>query len=89
LLDAGEYGDAARYAADVVGLTRLDSLTLRRSGRVGEGLLLQARAERGQRHDDRARELAVQAIAPLTFGLGADHPLTRRAAALVDSLKVP
>jgi hypothetical protein len=88
LLDAGDYADAERYAGDLVALARLDSLTLTRSGRVGSGLLLQARAERGQGHDDRARALVLQAVAPLAFGLGPEHPLTRQARALADSLKV-
>jgi len=89
LLDAGDYADGARYAEAVLRIAQVDSLSLTRSGLVGMGLVLQARAAAGQGHRVQARDLAVRALPPLTFGLGSDHPLTRRAVALADSLKTP
>ena len=54
---------------------------------VGLGLLLQARAESGQGHAREGEKLAASAVTPLAFGMGPDHPLTREARALADSLR--
>ncbi len=86
LLQAGDYAGAEHYGAEIVRVAQLDSLTLTRSGHVGLGLLLEARAEAGLGHAAAAKDLAARSIPPLTFGLGKDHSLTRSAVALRDSL---
>ncbi len=82
----GAFETAARYAADVVRITTLDSLTATRSGLVGTGLVAQARAELGRGHLARARDLVARSILPLRFGFGPDHPAAVAATAFRDSI---
>jgi serine/threonine-protein kinase len=85
-IDAGAYAEGAAYAEHLVRMGSIDSLTAERSATVGRGLLLGARAAAGQGDRSRARGLAQRAVEPLTFGFGANHPLTLQAVALKDSL---
>jgi len=87
LIALGAFADAAPYAAHLVRLGDIDSLTGRQSATVGHGLLLGAEAARGTGDLPLARDLARRALPALAFGLGRDHPLTRRAVALRDSLE--
>jgi hypothetical protein len=58
----------------------------RQSGIVGRARLLRARIAIGLGDTARARDLIATALAPLEFGYGAMHALTREATALRDSL---
>jgi hypothetical protein len=49
---------------------------------LGRALLTQVDVEQALGHGGRARELSVEALAQLTPTVGADHPLTKKAAAL-------
>ncbi|MEO8451844.1 MAG: serine/threonine-protein kinase [Gemmatimonadota bacterium] len=86
LIRAGAFDDAAGYATDFVALATADSLALRQSGLVGRGLFLHARAALGRGDSAGARALLGRSIAPLGYGLGADHPIVVGARALRDSL---
>ena len=52
---------------------------------LGRALLTQVDAEQALGHGARARELSAEALAQLTPTVGADHPLTKKAAALARS----
>jgi hypothetical protein len=49
---------------------------------VGLSLLAQVDVEQTRGRTGRARELSAEALAQFTPTLGADHPLTKKAAAL-------
>jgi serine/threonine protein kinase len=93
LATAGEWRLAAGDAHGADSLARLaravaaiDSVAGVRSGLVGRAELLRARALRAQGDLPDARRAAADAGLALANGYGADHPWTRAARALVDSL---
>jgi len=86
LIATGLYREALPYAEHLERLGTRDSLALVRSGVVGRGFLLQARVQAAIGDSGRARALVARAIAPLDFGYGAQHALTREAVALRDAL---
>ena len=86
LIGAGAPAVAADYAAHIVRIGSVDSLTAERSAIVGHGLLLGALAEAGRGDRARTRDLARRAVAPLAFGLGPNHRLSLQAVSLRDSL---
>ena len=86
LIAAGRDDIAARYAGHVVRIAAMDSIAPRQSGIVGRAELLAARAALGMRDTARARAAITRAVAPLTYGLGQQHPLTLAALALRDSI---
>ncbi|HTI05066.1 MAG TPA: serine/threonine-protein kinase [Gemmatimonadales bacterium] len=86
LITAGADSQAAEYAAAVVRIGTVDSLTPQRSAIVGRGLLLGAQVAAAARDTAGAKGMLRRAIPPLTFGLGTAHPLYLHAVALRDSL---
>jgi tetratricopeptide (TPR) repeat protein len=70
------YGDAERAASEAVALYRKLARNPDASADVGEALLRLSEAERDLGEVDKAKGNAAAAVAPLTSGLGADHPLT-------------
>jgi len=93
LITAAEWrlvgGDAAG-ADSIAQLARtaaaIDSVALGRSALAGRAELLRARALRARAQDRDARAAAERAITALAIGYGRDHPWTRAARALADSL---
>ena len=83
LVDAGDYAAALPYALRVTTMATVDSAALTRSGRVGAGLLLQARIAAGLGKTGEAKALARRALPGLRNGLGPTHSLTRQAEAIV------
>jgi len=88
-LDLGEPALALEYARAAATSAAVDSLAEERSGGVGRARLLEARAQLAAGDSSAARGAATAATRALTFGLGADHSLTREAQALVASLQHP
>jgi tetratricopeptide (TPR) repeat protein len=82
---AGNLGQAADLAAEASALARRFALPGQPSYWLGLGLLAQVDAEQALGHVAVARERAAEALAQLTPTVGADHPQTRRAAALASS----
>jgi tetratricopeptide (TPR) repeat protein len=81
-LASGERGRAERFAADATALARKFTLPGQPSYWVGLSLLAQVDVEQALGHRVRARELSLEALSQLTPTVGADHPLTKKAAAL-------
>jgi serine/threonine-protein kinase len=79
----GERDRAARFAADATALARKSALPGQPSYWVGLSLLAQVEVEQARGHAGRAQELSVEALSQLTPTVGADHPLTKKAAALI------
>jgi serine/threonine protein kinase/tetratricopeptide (TPR) repeat protein len=81
-LRSGELDRANELAAKASALARKVAVVGQPSYWVGLALLTQIDVEQARGHAGRARELSVEAVAQLTPTVGADHPLTRKAAAL-------
>ena len=86
-LELGQPAMALEYARAAATTATVDSLAGERSGWVGQARLLEARAQLAAGDTSAARAAATAATRALTFGLGADHLLTREAQALVASLQ--
>lgn len=84
-LQSGDLDRAAELAAQASALARKNAGPEQPSYWVGLALLTQVDVEQALGHAARARELSAQALAQLTPSAGADHPLTRKAAALARS----
>jgi len=76
---------AARLAAEASAIARRVAVPDQPSYWLGLALLTQVDVEQVLGHAAQVRELSAQALAQLTPTVGADHPLTRKAAALVRS----
>ena len=76
---------AAELAAQASALARQVAVPGQPSYWLGRALLAQVDAEQALGHGARARELSAEALAQLTAAVGADHPLTKKAAALARS----
>jgi hypothetical protein len=87
LIATGRYADALPYVEHLERIGTRDSMSIRQSGVVGRARLLRARIAIGLGDTVRARELIASSLAPLEFGYGALHALTREASALRDSLR--
>jgi hypothetical protein len=85
-LAAGDAHGADSLARVARAVAAIDSVAGVRSGLVGRAELLRARALRAQGDLPDARRAAADAGLALANGYGADHPWTRAARALVDSL---
>ena len=81
-LQSGELDHAAALADEATAFARKVALPGQASYWLGLALLEQVDAEQARGHTERARELSVEALSQLTPSVGADHPLTKRAAAL-------
>jgi serine/threonine-protein kinase len=81
-LQSGELGSAADLAAEASALARKVAVPGQPSYWLGLALLTQVDVEQTRGHAARARELSVEALSQLTPTVGADHPLTKKAAAL-------
>ena len=81
-LQSGELGPAADLAAEASALARKFAVPGQPSYWLGLSLLAQVDVEQALGHTARAQELSAEALVQLTPTVGADHPLTRRAAAL-------
>lgn len=81
-LQTGEPGRAADLAAQASALARQVAVPGQPSYWLGRALLTQVDVEQALGHAGRARELSGEALAQLTPTVGADHPLTKKAAAL-------
>ena len=81
-LQSGELGAAAGFAAEATTLARKVAIPGQPSYWLGLALLAQVDVEQALGHAAPAQKLAVEALAQLTPTVGADHPLTSRAAAL-------
>jgi eukaryotic-like serine/threonine-protein kinase len=84
-LKTGEPGRAADLAAEASALARKVAVPKRPSYWLGLALLTQVDVEKALGHTERARQLSGEALAQLTATVGADHPLTKKAAALPKS----
>jgi len=81
-LQSGDLDRAAARATEATAFARHVALPDQPSYWLGLALLAQTDVERARGHAASARELAAEAVSQLTPSVGADHPLTRRAAAL-------
>ena len=81
-LQSHEIDRAADLAAEATGLARKIALAGQPSYWLGVALLVQVDVERALGHGERAHELAIDALTQLTPTVGADHPQTKKAAAL-------
>ena len=86
-LALGQTAVALEYAHAAVTSATVDSLAEQRSGWVGQARLLEARARLATGDSSAARAAAKAAVRALTVGVGADHPLTLAARALIASLQ--
>lgn len=84
-LQTHDPGRAAELAAQASALARQVAVPGQPSYWLGRALLAQVDAEQALGHGARARELSAEALAQLTPTVGADHPLTKKAAALARS----
>ena len=84
-LQSGELARAAGFANDASTLARKFAIAGQPSYWLGLALLAQVDVEQALGNATRAQELSAQALSQLTPTVGADHPLTKRAAALVAS----
>jgi serine/threonine-protein kinase len=82
-LRSGELDRANELADKASALARKVAIAGQPSYWVGLALLAQVEVEQARGHAGRARELSVEAVAQLTPTVGADHPLTKKAAALI------
>jgi hypothetical protein len=85
-LRGGDAPAADSLAAIALQLARDEGHDEARSGMVGRGLLIRARARRALGDLPAARDAASRSVAPLANAYGLDHPLARDARALSDSL---
>ena len=81
-LQTGEPGRAADLAAEATAIARKVAVPGQPSYWLGLALLTQVDVERALGHGARAQELSAEALAQLAPTVGADHPLTKKAAAL-------
>ena len=81
-LQSGELEQANELAERASALAREFAIPGQPSYWLGLALLAQVEAEQARGHSARVRELSAEALAQLTPTVGANHPLTRRAAAL-------
>jgi serine/threonine-protein kinase len=84
-LKSGDTARAAELATEAAVLARNIAAPKQPSYWVGVALLTQVDVEQALGHSGRVRELAAEALPQLTPSVGADHPLTRKAAALAKS----
>jgi len=77
---------ALAFARDARGLATLDSIADLRSAHVGEARLAEGRALLAGGDTVEARATLERALAGLSAGAGAGHPLTREAASLLSAL---
>ncbi|MFI5242886.1 MAG: hypothetical protein ACHQRL_07745, partial [Gemmatimonadales bacterium] len=78
--------DALTFARDALSISTRDSLTEKHSAYVGEAKLMESRALLASGDTASARAALDRAVVALRNGAGADHPRTREAEALRDSL---
>ncbi|MEO8139288.1 MAG: protein kinase [Gemmatimonadota bacterium] len=83
----GEWGESDSIAVAARRYAGVDSLAFLRSAHVGRAELHRARALLALGQRDEARQAARRAVVALASGYGPDHPRTRAAKALVDSLE--
>jgi hypothetical protein len=88
-LALGQPALALAYAGGIDSTSAIDSLTHTRSGWVGAARLLEGRAELAAGDTVGARRAIRAAQIALSVGFGADHRLTRSAAALLAQLGPP
>jgi len=81
-LQSGELEQANELAERASALAREFAIPGQPSYWLGLALLAQVEAEQARGRSARVRELSAEALAQLTPTVGANHPLTRRAAAL-------
>ena len=81
-LKTNEPGRAADLAAEASALARQVAVSGQPSYWLGLALLAQVDVEQALGHAVRAQQLSGEALAQLTPSVGADHPLTKKAAAL-------
>jgi tetratricopeptide (TPR) repeat protein len=81
-LKTNEPNRAADFAAEASALARRVAVPNQPSYWLGLALLTQVDVEKALGHAARARQLSGEALAQLTPAVGADHPLTKKAAAL-------
>lgn len=79
---SGELEQASEFATQATTLAQNVAIPGQSSYWLGLALLAQVEVEQARGHTARARELSAEALAQLTPTVGADHPLTRKAAAL-------
>jgi tetratricopeptide (TPR) repeat protein len=77
---------AEAYATECLTAATAAARDPRQSAGVGQALLLRAKARRSQGLDGPAGEDAADALVALASGFGPDHPETREARSLADSL---
>jgi hypothetical protein len=82
-LAAGDASHALKTARDAVAMATQMSLDASRNGELGQALLLLAKAQVQAKYPGEARATAERAAGHLTYGFGADHPLTREARSLM------
>ncbi len=81
-----EWAIADSLAGQAIQAAAIDSLALTRSGYVGRAELIRARAAAGLGRRPEAVQAASRAVIALGNGYGPEHPRTREARALRDSL---
>lgn len=81
-LRSGKPGAAAGFAAEASALARRFAVPGQPSYWLGLSLLAQADVEQALRHTVDVQKLSAEALSQLSPTVGADHPLTKRAAAL-------
>jgi hypothetical protein len=82
-LDARDPVKARDYARAAHGIARSDSLSEQRSAYVGEARLLEGRALLASGDTASGRTMLERAATALRAGVGADHPRTREAEAVL------
>jgi tetratricopeptide (TPR) repeat protein len=83
---AGQATEALDYARQALKIATIDSLAAFESALAGEAELVEARALLARGDTVQARSTLTQAVGALQHGAGPEHPTTRFAQALVDSL---
>jgi hypothetical protein len=81
-LQSDDLERATALANEATAFARKVALPGQPSYWLGLALLAQVDVEQALGHAARARELSVEAVSELTPSVGADHPLTKKAAAL-------
>ncbi len=86
-LSLGQIEEALRLAREARAIAAVDSLTVSRSGAVGEARLIEAEALLASGDSAAGRAAAAEALAALRFGAGAGHPRTRQAEGLAAAIE--
>jgi serine/threonine-protein kinase len=86
-LSLGQIEEALRWAREALAIAAVDSLTVSRSGAVGEARLIEAEALLASGDSAAGRAAAAEALAALRFGAGAEHPRTRQAEGLAAAIE--